>query len=56
MELQQILQQIQREMAEQMLPQAQQAVKEALEAQAPITDIALNYRGGKWIQVRSEGA
>ena len=55
-ELQQIIEQFQRQMAEQLLPHADQAVKEALKAQAPLTNVAVNYRGGKWVQMKPASA
>ena len=45
-EIQAVFQQLQGEL----IPLAQQAVREALEAQAPVAGIDVNFRGGKWIQ------
>ena len=55
-ELQQILQQFQAQMNEQLYPLADQAVKEALKAQAPLANIAVNYRGGQWVLMKPSGA
>ena len=55
-ELQQILQQMQAQMVQQLLPDAEQAVKQAIAAQAPLTNLSVNYRGGKWIKMKPAGA
>ena len=50
-ELQQILQQMQAQMVQQLLPDAEQAVREAIKAQAPLVNLTVNYRGGKWVEI-----
>ena len=41
------------QMQAQLIPLAQEAVREALGAQAPIAGIDVNFRDGKWIQVHA---
>ena len=55
-ELQQLLQQMQTQMVQQLLPDAEEAVKQAIAAQAPLTNLSVNYRGGKWIKMKSADA
>ena len=46
-EIQAIFQQI----ATELMPLAQQAVREALDAQAPLAGIEVNFRDGKWTRM-----